>query len=461
MRNVMVTTIGEDYVIAAQAKGLPNRAGHLHLRGPQRAAAPAAGFALALGFVVSGALVMEIVFSYPGIGLLLLNAVTSNDYPLMQAIFLVITFAVLLANLIADMSSWSPIPAPGGGRRRHDRRPADQRRTRGDPPARSRPGRWRRMPAKAKVGAILLGLFVLAGDHRPVRRAVRPVVPEPAPALSLHAPYGAHLLGTTQSGQDVLSQLLVGIRLTLELAFIAGVVATVLSVLVGVTAGFLGGVWDEVLSLLTNVVPGHPRAAAAHRPARLLADTRASPPTDPGAQPPRLAVGRPGDPGADAGPPQPRLRRGGPGDRREDLADHRLRDPAERGQPDRGQLRGHRALRDRRLGGAGLHRRHQPEQLEPGHRSCTGRRASRRCSSGPGGGSSRRGWPSRSSAPAWSCSTSGSTSSATRACATRPAPAGSPGAGSPGRPDARARRRRAAPRPARRLPALVLPQLAA
>jgi peptide/nickel transport system permease protein len=52
--------------------------------------------------VVSGAIVMEIVFSYPGIGLLLLTAVTSNDYPLMQAIFLVITFAVLLANLILD-----------------------------------------------------------------------------------------------------------------------------------------------------------------------------------------------------------------------------------------------------------------------------------------------------------------------------------------------------------------------
>ncbi len=46
---------------------------------------------------------MEIVFSYPGIGLLLLSAVSSNDYPLMQAIFLVITFAVLLANLIVDL----------------------------------------------------------------------------------------------------------------------------------------------------------------------------------------------------------------------------------------------------------------------------------------------------------------------------------------------------------------------
>jgi len=62
-----------------------------------------AGFALSLGFVVAGALVMEIVFSYPGIGLLLLSAVSSNDYPLMQAIFLVITFAVLVANLVVDL----------------------------------------------------------------------------------------------------------------------------------------------------------------------------------------------------------------------------------------------------------------------------------------------------------------------------------------------------------------------
>ena len=46
---------------------------------------------------------MEIVFSYPGVGLLLVNAVTSNDYPLMQAIFLVISFAVLIANLLVDL----------------------------------------------------------------------------------------------------------------------------------------------------------------------------------------------------------------------------------------------------------------------------------------------------------------------------------------------------------------------
>jgi peptide/nickel transport system permease protein len=103
MRNVMITTIGEDYVLAAQAKGLSSRR-VVYTYAARNALLPQLqGFGLAIGFVVTGALIMEIVFSYPGIGLLLLDAVSSNDYPLMQAIFLVITFAVLLANLIVDL----------------------------------------------------------------------------------------------------------------------------------------------------------------------------------------------------------------------------------------------------------------------------------------------------------------------------------------------------------------------
>jgi peptide/nickel transport system permease protein len=102
MRNVMITTIGEDYVLAAQAKGLRKRRVVLTYAARNALLPQLQGFGLALGFVVSGALVMEIVFSYPGIGLLLLTAVSSDDYPLMQGIFLVITFAVLLANLIID-----------------------------------------------------------------------------------------------------------------------------------------------------------------------------------------------------------------------------------------------------------------------------------------------------------------------------------------------------------------------
>jgi peptide/nickel transport system permease protein len=75
------------------------------------------------------------------------------------------------------------------------------------------------------------------------------------------APSGAHLLGTTLYAQDVWSQLLASTRPTLVVAFLAGLVATALSILVGVSAGYLGGNADEGLSLLSNVflaIPGVP-----------------------------------------------------------------------------------------------------------------------------------------------------------------------------------------------------------
>ena len=103
MRNVMVTTIGEDYVTAAQAKGLSNRRVIFSYAARNALLPQLQGFGLALGFVISGALVMEIVFSYPGIGYLLLNAASSKDTPLMQAIFLLITMAVLAANFLVDL----------------------------------------------------------------------------------------------------------------------------------------------------------------------------------------------------------------------------------------------------------------------------------------------------------------------------------------------------------------------
>jgi peptide/nickel transport system permease protein len=114
-------------------------------------------------------------------------------------------------------------------------------------------GQWRRLPVKAKAGAILLGIFVLAAVIGPFVAPYDPAFQSPDPSLALHAPSAAHLLGTTGSGQDVLSQLLTGIRLTLELALLVGAVATALSVIVGVTAAFLGGLWDDFLSLVSNV----------------------------------------------------------------------------------------------------------------------------------------------------------------------------------------------------------------
>ena len=103
MRNVMITTIGEDYVLAAQAKGLSTRRIMFTYAARNAILPNIAGFALAIGFVIAGALVMEIVFSYPGVGYQLWQAVINHDIPVMQGIFLAISLAVLVACLLADV----------------------------------------------------------------------------------------------------------------------------------------------------------------------------------------------------------------------------------------------------------------------------------------------------------------------------------------------------------------------
>jgi peptide/nickel transport system permease protein len=103
MRNAMLTTLAEDYVLMAQAKGLSERRVMLMYAARNAILPNVTGFAISLGLVVSGALLTEIVFSYPGLGFTLLNAVQASDYPLMQGIFLVIACAVLAANFLADI----------------------------------------------------------------------------------------------------------------------------------------------------------------------------------------------------------------------------------------------------------------------------------------------------------------------------------------------------------------------
>jgi peptide/nickel transport system permease protein len=103
MRNMMVSTMSEDYVLMAEAKGLRRRRVMFAYAARNAVLPSIASFAMSLGFVVSGAILVEIVFSYPGIGYQLYNAVTNEDYPLMQGIFLVITIAVLIANFVADL----------------------------------------------------------------------------------------------------------------------------------------------------------------------------------------------------------------------------------------------------------------------------------------------------------------------------------------------------------------------
>lgn len=103
MRYSMLTVMGEDFIRTAKAKGLsPRRVLFKHVA--RNAIIPVVTvLALRAGFAFGGTVIIETVFSYPGLGRLVFDAVSGRDYPVMQATFLVFTLAVLVANLIADL----------------------------------------------------------------------------------------------------------------------------------------------------------------------------------------------------------------------------------------------------------------------------------------------------------------------------------------------------------------------
>ncbi len=102
-RSAMLETLGEDYVMTARAKGLKNWPivwGH----GFRNALLPIITLvALSFGSIIAGAITIEYVFSYPGIGLATVEAIDQRDWPVLQAIFLLFTLSVILFNLVADL----------------------------------------------------------------------------------------------------------------------------------------------------------------------------------------------------------------------------------------------------------------------------------------------------------------------------------------------------------------------
>jgi peptide/nickel transport system permease protein len=103
MRNNMITTIAEDYVKTARAKGLATRRIMYDYAARNAILPNLTGFAMQLGYVLGGAIVVEYLFSYPGLGYLFYTASVDHDLPLMQGLFLFYTLAVLICVLIADL----------------------------------------------------------------------------------------------------------------------------------------------------------------------------------------------------------------------------------------------------------------------------------------------------------------------------------------------------------------------
>jgi peptide/nickel transport system permease protein len=122
-----------------------------------------------------------------------------------------------------------------------------------DDQVQSRPGGRLRQALHSRrlvAGVAIVGFFVLLSVIGPLFAQN----PEALSRATYQPPSAAHWLGTTQTGQDVLAQLVVSARASLVIGFGAGLVATVISVLIGITGGYVGGFVDEALSLLSNVV---------------------------------------------------------------------------------------------------------------------------------------------------------------------------------------------------------------
>jgi ABC-type dipeptide/oligopeptide/nickel transport system permease component len=103
VRSAMLETLGEDYVLTARAKGLSNWA-TVWRHGLRNAMLPVITLvALSLGFIIGGFITVEYVFSYPGIGLAVVEAIDQRDYPILQGAFLLLTMSVIFFNLVADL----------------------------------------------------------------------------------------------------------------------------------------------------------------------------------------------------------------------------------------------------------------------------------------------------------------------------------------------------------------------
>jgi ABC-type dipeptide/oligopeptide/nickel transport system permease component len=103
VRSSLLETLGEDYILTARAKGLaPRRIVWRHA--VRNALLPMVTLiALELGFIVGGALLVEVIFSWPGIGTAMYDAITQRDYPMLQGGFLILTAAVIILNFVSDL----------------------------------------------------------------------------------------------------------------------------------------------------------------------------------------------------------------------------------------------------------------------------------------------------------------------------------------------------------------------
>ena len=314
MRSSIIEVLSEDYILAAKAKGL-NNIQILRDHALKNAMLPMITLlALSLAFTVGGAIQIETVFSWPGIGRLIFDSVGKQDYPVLQGAFLLIAVSVIIANFLADVfySLLDPrvkIEASQAGAQVNLIRTllklphsllatgisilgffstlgsvlrripeAFIRFTEGIKRIPKAVGHsigrilaavstalqtFKRRPM-SMVGLLMLTSMILIAIFAPL---VVPYSPEELATLRVTAkdiltpPDAEHLLGTDDAGKDVLSQLIYGARISIIVGFSASFMSLIIGTLVGMVAGYFGGRLDTLLMRLVDflmVIPTLP-----------------------------------------------------------------------------------------------------------------------------------------------------------------------------------------------------------
>ncbi len=267
MRNTMIMNLGEDYIRLAKAKGLPDRTVALRYAARNALLPSVTGFALALGGLLGGAILVETAFDYPGLGRLMGEAVANKDYPLLQ------TLMLLTHDGRADRQ---PHRRPALRSSRSARQEGRTMTTPGFSPAGApdqaknievdpegsakeasteRPESWYAViwsSKKARVGVITVGIFILIAIFAPLIAPHDPtdVLVRPADAARA-GPTGSAPPPTVRTSPPSSSSA-PGSRCSWACS--AGLFATVIALVVGMISGYAEGTsLDDVLSFVTNV----------------------------------------------------------------------------------------------------------------------------------------------------------------------------------------------------------------
>ena len=239
-RSAMLEVLSEDYVRTARAKGSPERT-VVWRHALRNALIPIITVAeLYMSTLIGNSVLTEIVFSRPGLGKLLVGALSQRDYTMLQGMMVIYTLAVVVVNLISDLAYG--FVDPQGEARVSDALSAPT-------PRRAPTGLTTLLSAfnanKASwIGLAIVALVVAAALFAPLLAPYDPLEQDVLDRLK--PPTADHLLGTDYYGRDTLSRLLYGARVSLVISLSATLIAMAAGAAIGMLAGWRGGHFDAV-----------------------------------------------------------------------------------------------------------------------------------------------------------------------------------------------------------------------